>query len=115
MNKTQHTNEPNLTNADSTDWSKCDSWIPLLDCIIDVESAIDGNASYFGHEELWNAQRSIAKLKAFIFLLPDSTVSGIFGSSEFRKLEKSIMQEWAETTMPVDGWSDHLLSQVAGK
>ena len=111
---TQHTNGPNLTDADSTHWSKCDDRISLLDCIIDVESAIDGIASHFGHEELWNIQRSIAKLKAFIFLLPNSTVSGTFGSSEFSELEKSIMQEWAEIVSPVDGWPQRLLDQLAG-
>jgi len=86
-----------------------------LEWINHVENVIDEHASSMHDEDHWNVQRSIAKVKALLLILPDSTVSGTFGSSEFSELEKSIMQEWAESTMPVDGWPDHLLSQVASK
>ena len=86
-----------------------------LEWINHVENVIDEHASSMHDEDHWNVQRSIVKVKALLLILPERTVSSAFESFEFSELEKSIMQEWAESTMPIDGWSDHFLSQVVSK
>ena len=110
MKKTSHTNQPNLSRSEPNEWCTCDGLMPLLEWINHLEIVVDVHASSFHEEELWNAQRTIAKLKAFLLILPERTVSKLLRSTEFNELQQSILQEWAESTSPLDGWSDQLLS-----
>ena len=114
MKKTLHTNQPNATKADSNEWPECYGSNPILDCIIHVRNVIDGHICSMDNEELWRTQRSITRLKAFLFILPERTVHEILKSPAFSMLDQTIMEEWAESLSPLDGWPGRFLNQLAG-
>ena len=75
---------------------------------------IDWNCSSMSmHDhEFWALVESIAKLKAFLDILPEATQHEVMNSSQYWIAVNDLMSDWSESISPVGGWPTDLVARL---
>ncbi len=63
-------------------------------------------------DEYWTLEESIAKLKAFLDILPEGTQQEVMNSSQYWIAVNDLMSDWSESISPVNGWSTDLVARL---
>ncbi len=75
---------------------------------------IDSHCSSMGmdDDEFWALEESIAKLKAFLDILPEGTQQEVMNSSQYWIAVNDLMSDWRESISPVGGWPTDLVARL---